>query len=226
MWMLADFDLFLFDFDGLLVNTEEIHFEAYRLLCRRKGYHFPIDFATYQSYALFRADAIRELLYELNPGLESGGAPWKELYLEKKAIYSALVDSKGPQLMTGAAELIEWLSERGKKSAIVTHSMRYEVEKIRERLPILKKIDHLITREDYEEPKPSPECYETALRRLARPESRTIGFEDSPRGLMALLGTSVEAVLVSAFLEEKPVQELVKRPFRYVRSLSELVKCG
>ncbi|MGD0665742.1 MAG: HAD hydrolase-like protein, partial [Rhabdochlamydiaceae bacterium] len=37
------FDLFLFDFDGLLVDTEELHFKAYQMLCQGRGYKLPWD---------------------------------------------------------------------------------------------------------------------------------------------------------------------------------------
>ena len=41
---ISNYDLFLFDLDGLLVDTEKLHFEAYKRLCSRFGYELAWDF--------------------------------------------------------------------------------------------------------------------------------------------------------------------------------------
>ena len=62
---------------------------------------------------------------------------------------------------------------------------------------MLHSIPHWITREDYKNPKPSPDGYLEAIKRLAKPGDAIIGFEDSRRGLTALIQAGVHAVLVN-----------------------------
>lgn len=223
MFDLSDYQLFLFDFDGLLVNSEKLHYLAYKSLADQRGYHFSIDFATYLRLALFRSDAIREFIYKSNPGLDAKGPPWQELYAQKKNIYKDILEEEPVSLMEGAEELLLHLEKRNVKRAIVTNSTKYEVERIRSQHPILKTIPYLITKEDYNLPKPSPECYLKAISDFANPTDRTVGFEDSPRGLSALLGTSAEGVFVSSIISKEEMESLVEKKFHHVSSLKHLI---
>ena len=191
---LRDYQLFLFDFDGLLVNTEELQMEAYRHLIEGEGYAMPWDFAAYCRLAHSSATAVRETLYRLFPDLNSD---WPTLYEKKCALYSALLSEGKVALMPGAADLLQALEAGEHKRAVVTHSRSEHLHLIREQLPQLNSIPHWVTREDYSRPKPDPECYQLAINRLASGNDRVIGFEDTPRGLRALLGTRAQAVFVA-----------------------------
>lgn len=219
MLALDHFQLFLFDFDGLLVNTEELHYQAYQLLCKQRGYHFSLDFASYSRLALFSSDGIQKFILGENPIIEERGPLWSELYLKKKALYGQLIREQGVELMAGVEPL---LAEWAERSCIVTNANRHEVESICEKLPILKKITRRITREDYALPKPHPDSYVTAIARFAGPEDNIIGFEDSPRGLTALLGTRAEGVLVSGLFEPSDLAGLFTRPYHHIRSFKDL----
>lgn len=224
MSFISSYQLFLFDFDGLLVDTESLHFEAYQKMCYQRGYHFPLDFSTYLRIALFNAGGIEETIYKSCPELQKQ-APWSVLYEEKKRVYSELVCQNGVKLMAGVERLLTHLEKNKIESCLVTHSRREEVELIRKRNPILNKLTHLITREDYSHPKPSPECYVKAIERHAAGKERVIGFEDSPRGLSALLGCRAEAVLVSPFLTSQEAKAALtsSRPFSFFTSLTDFV---
>ncbi len=216
------YTFFLFDFDGLLVNTEHLHFKAYKQVCSKRGVRLDWSMATYASYALFCATAVKEAIFDQFPHLEKE-ATWETLYDEKKECYLDLLESEALSLMPGVERLLKKLSTENIKSCVVTNSPLEQIESIKERLPLLKTIPHWITREDYKEPKPHPDSYLTALTRFARPGDRVVGFEDSPRGLKALLGASVEAVLVSTVLDEEQLRKIrdeLKKPFVHIPSFT------
>lgn len=187
------FDLFLFDLDGLLVNTERLHFEAYRTLCSQYGYDIPWNFAQYLGVAHSSAEGLRQALH---PHLEARGGEWKTIYSEKKRIYLESLNKGKLSLMPGVEPLLKELASAGLKRCVATHSTREQVEVIKHWLPVLKTIPLWITREDYEAPKPAPDAYLKAIELLADPGDRIIGFEDSFRGLQALQGTSAHPVLI------------------------------
>ncbi|MBS0655353.1 MAG: HAD hydrolase-like protein, partial [Verrucomicrobia bacterium] len=56
---ISHYQLFLFDLDGLLVNTEETHYRAYARMCRDRGFTLPWDFPAYFRIAQSHSDAIR-----------------------------------------------------------------------------------------------------------------------------------------------------------------------
>lgn len=148
------------------------------------------------------------------------------LYREKKACYAQILEEQGVELMPGVEALLTQLAERGVKRAVVTHSSAAQVALLRARHPILHSLPVWITREDYDHPKPAPDCYQRALARLAGEKDRIIGFEDSPRGLRALLGTTAEGVLVTTLFSPQEVAGLAKeigKPFRHIPTFSALI---
>jgi beta-phosphoglucomutase len=202
MEFINKYALFLFDFDGVLVNSEKFHFQAYKLMCEKRGFSFPLDWKGYQKAALFPQGGLKGALYRLLPELEKQEPDWAVLYQEKKALYHDLVSSQPVELMPGVEKLLNRLEQEKKDYCVVTNSNRKEVEEIKKKHPVLARIPKWFTREDYNSPKPDSECYLKAIAYYA-PKGEVAGFEDSPKGLKALLGTSAHAHLVGDALSEE-----------------------
>jgi len=187
------FDLFLFDFDGLLVNTEHLHYQAYVNLLAEEGTELDWGFAQFCSVAHLNASALKDALYVQFPDLNPN---WAELYERKKQIYQALLAGGKVEMMPGAEALLRNVERRGIRRCVVTHSPLVQIEAIRAKHPVLQAIPHWLTRESYKEPKPSPEGYLRAIALWGKTGDRIIGFEDSIRGLQALQQTPALPVLV------------------------------
>lgn len=190
------YQLVLFDFDGLLVNTEELHFLAYKRMCAAHGFNLDWTFDRYVRSAHYSATAVKEDLYRKFPTLKNE-AEWEVLYQEKKRHYIDLLRSGQVSLMPGVEKVLKELEEAKVNRCVVTHSALDLIQLIRSQHPILNTIPHWITREDYGEPKPHSECYLFAISKHASDEDRVIGFEDTPRGIQALLGTRAQPVLIA-----------------------------
>lgn len=179
-----------------MVNTEEAHYLAYKRMCADRGVNLDWDFNRYCQSAHYDADALRKHIYEYFPKLQQQEPDWSILYAEKKRALCTLVSEGVIHLMPGAAELLEALKKANIARAVVTHSPDDLVQMIRKQNPLLNTIPVWITREHYSHPKPNPECYLKAIEMLAKPQDHIIGFEDTPRGLRALMGTRAQPVLV------------------------------
>ncbi|MCP5469103.1 MAG: HAD family phosphatase [Chlamydiales bacterium] len=216
---LQEYQLVLFDFDGVLVDTEALHFEAYKQMCAKRGISLKWDEHEYAQFALYSAYGLRKALVAEYPQLRE--VKWETLYQEKKEAYHELI-SKHVELMPGVQPLLEELA--GRQMCVVTHSPRAQIERIREMHPILQTIPRWITREDYEEPKPSSECYLKAIE-LHEPVEKIVGFEDSPRGLTALLGTRAKGILVTSVLPQEEIARLRKEmpPFEHIQSFDSVL---
>lgn len=193
MQWIHDFDLFLFDFDGLLVNTEHLHYQAYVNVLGEMGHRLDFSFANFLELAHFNSKAWREAIFARIPELE---ADWKRIYEKKKESYLSLVGAGKVELMPGVQELLSALKEANIRRCVVTNSPIEQTELIASQIPLLKTIPKWITREDYEKPKPSSECYLKAIELYGEKGDRIIGFEDSVRGLKALLGTPALPLLI------------------------------
>lgn len=193
---LEENQLFLFDFDGLLVDTEAFHYKAYVKMCAARGFHLDWSFAEYAKIALCSSDGIKKEIYSKFPALYASEPNWKVLYEEKKQAILQLFREEPIPLMPGVESLLKKLQVNSIKHCVVTHSAKELLELICQKNPLLRQIPYWVTREHYVHPKPSPECYNLAIEKYALPGERVIGFEDSWRGLEALCGSKAKPILV------------------------------
>ncbi len=194
---IQDFQLFLFDFDGILVNTEHLHYQAYQKMCLDRGVELPWDFPRYCQAAHFEATGLRDQIYAELPKLKKQEPDWSVLYKGKKTAYASLINEGSVSLMPGVEELLTTLAELGKKRCVVTHSPEEHISILRSQHPILDSIPHWFTREHYSKPKPDPQCYLMAIEKLSKKGDTIIGFEDTPRGLCALQKVPAHAVFLT-----------------------------
>lgn len=185
--------MFLFDLDGLLVNTEEIHYHAYREMLKGQGFALPWDFKTYCMNAHYGTEKLKGAIYREFPDLSPD---WDPLYKEKQGLIVRFLNEGEAHLMPGVEKLLKALNSANIPSCVVTNSPDNFVSIIRQRNPILDHIPYWITRHDYTHPKPDPECYLLAIKRYGT--GRVIGFEDTPRGVNALIKTPAKPVMISS----------------------------
>lgn len=76
---IKEFSLFLFDFDGLLVNTEYLHYQAYQKLVASYGFNLGWSFEKYCSIAHASAEGLRIEILAQFPQLRNKGS-WDTLY--------------------------------------------------------------------------------------------------------------------------------------------------
>jgi HAD superfamily hydrolase (TIGR01509 family) len=221
MRWIHQFKLFLFDFDGLLVNTEELHFLAYKRMLSKYGCDLDWTFDRYCQTAHYSADILKNELYEKFSKLYELQPSWDVLYAEKKEHILTLLKEGHATLMPGVHELLTALHEAKINTVVVTHSPIELIEAARSNNPILNTINHWVTRHDYTHPKPHSECYLKAISLYGKDEDAIIGFEDTPRGLTALLGTRALPVLVcKANYPEIPA--FIERGAKHFQSFTDI----
>lgn len=222
MHWISDYQLFLFDLDGLLVNTEELHFHAYAKMCLNRGFSLPWNFSTYFKIAQADSASIQKELYLALPDLQKEEPSWDVLYAEKRSEYLSILENEPCPMLPGAERLLLELQNRDVKRAVVTHSGLALVKKIKEKNPVLNTIPYWFCREDYERPKPSPDGYLKAIATLASDKDRIIGFEDSFRGMTALMGTRAKPIFVNA-IDEATYQAFEKEGVSVFHTLEDVI---
>lgn len=215
------YQVFLFDFDGLLVDTERLHHAAYLEMARRAGAPVTWDFARFCREAHGKAMGFFDGWEKEYPGILQRGASKEELYEEKKRIYVGMLGSSALRLMEGAEPLLKALEQKDKPRAVVTNSPRDQIETIKNAIPVLRSIPLWLTREDYVAPKPSPEGYLKAIGMLAKPGDKIVGFEDTLKGLQSLLAAGAEGMLIASS-DAGPVEEARHLGARHFESLHSI----
>lgn len=222
MQWIHKFNLFLFDFDGLLVNSEELHFLAYQEMCRDRGYVLTWDLPRFFKAAHFKATGLKEAIYAEFPRLCQEEPNWSVLYEEKKRSYQKLLEKGKINLMPGVQPLLEALKKHGIRRCVVTNSLYEQVEKIKDQNPILQSIPLWITREDYKEAKPAPDGYLLAIKKLGQAGDKIIGFEDSTRGLQALIAAKITQPVLISPAHHPQMADSLPKGVRHFTSLADI----
>ena len=213
--------LILFDFDGLLVDTEKLHHQAYEEALLSFNAPLNINFPTYINLAhAASGTGLKDYIYKTFPNLEG---MWIDIRKKKIEIYSNLLETQ-LNLMPYAEDFIRLITEKKIPSCVVTNSLKKDVDKIRNKIDALNLIPHWLTREDYENPKPAPDGYIKALSLFPHIKSADcIGFEDTLKGVKALQDAKVRPYLICN--PNHPQLEHAKN-IAYYPSFEPFVKVG
>ena len=169
----------VFDNDGLLLDTESVWTRAERDLFERRG----IDFTAGHKRELVGSSAeIAGAILERRLG-EPGRAV--ELIEELNELVIAELEH-GVEAMVGARELLHELKLRGTPIGLVSNSPLRFVWRSLEIVGFEDRFDVVLSAHEVAAPKPSPDPYLEACRRLGvEPGPDVIALEDSPTGVAA-----------------------------------------
>jgi len=175
----------LFDLDGVLADTEPLHWTAYREVLLELGVDVGIE--EYRNRFISRGGGPEYAVDRYRLPITAD-----ELRERKLPRYLALL-RRGVQARPGARAAIERL-RGGFRTAVATNSVRGEVDLILGSLGLAPLLDTVVTREDYRAAKPAPDAYLTAAARVGLGADECVVIEDTPRGLGAALAAGMRAI--------------------------------
>ena len=176
-----DYNLFIFDLDDTLVETEIFHYEAWlHVIKERLGYSFDMSFQYFTSkFHSKQNDSIQSyIVNELNI------KEYENVKKDKNMYFIELVKKNTVKIMEGAQELLEVILLHNKDFVIVTNSLKQNLDYFSDLFPILKKSKKNYYPEILIKKKPHMECYLQVINDF--PNYKCIGFEDSITGIQAL----------------------------------------
>jgi HAD superfamily hydrolase (TIGR01509 family) len=216
-------DAVIFDFDGVIADTEPLHCDAFRKVLEPLGIRF-----TWQEYVVAYMgfddrDAFREA-FRIH-GRSLGDRRLSELVGAKSRVFQDILRN-GVTACPGTLQLIESLHASGVPMAICSGALRTDIDPILSRLGVASRFLHIVTAGDVQKGKPDPEGYLLAYRRLSlsRPSPTTVPWkclavEDTPAGVQAAkrAGLSVLAITSSYVAEELSGADIVTDSLANVR---------
>jgi len=183
------YDSVLFDFDGVLADTEPIHWACWAETLSPLAIELTWD--TYQSNCIGVAD--RNMLVFLAP-LAAEPLDVNTLqphYEAKKALFRQRIGESSP-CPPETVELIRSLSDY--RLAVVSSSGRLEVEPVLERAGIRRRFGAMVFGEDVQRHKPAPDPYLLAAGRMSA--KRPLVVEDSEAGVASARSAGFDVVRV------------------------------
>jgi HAD superfamily hydrolase (TIGR01509 family) len=179
---------FLFDFDGLILDTETASRAGWQWLYREHGHELPPD-----KWALMVGTVDG---WDIWGNLEElVGEPLDRRVWNERRYAHELTLLEAEELRPGIAEYLAFASERGLRRAIVSSASRKWIDMHLERLERAVGWDAIVTADhDAERAKPRPTLYLEALEALGVVAGEAIAFEDSPNGAAAAQAAGIYVV--------------------------------
>lgn len=191
----------VFDFDGVIVDSEPLHFRLFQQLLAEEG--IVLTRAAYDSIYLGMDD--RECFATVlnTHGKPASGSKVSQLIERKSALLMAEVKREVP-LLPGAATLIRTLAQ-SVPVAICSGALRREIETMLEQVGLVSLLVGIVSAEDVAHGKPNPEGYRAALRfvhQSLKPSEKIhaetcLAIEDSVAGISAARAAGMRCLAVA-----------------------------
>ncbi len=177
----------VFDFDGVLVDSEPIRFKAGSQALEVVG--VSLTWERFVRFWLGRTDdaGLRDLLGDR---FAADGA---RVVARRTALYEERLDEV--QAFPNSVQLLRRVPD-GTRLAVATGSRRLEVERILTRLRLFQDFQAIVTAEDYVRAKPAPDPFLAAARRLDISPRSCLVIEDSSAGVTAAHAAGMPVVAV------------------------------
>ncbi|MDE2745497.1 MAG: HAD family phosphatase [Chloroflexota bacterium] len=185
----------IFDMDGVLLDSEPLHYEAVRVLLAEHGVEFPLeDYFRYLGTTLTSTwDDLCER-YPISMPFEQFEARYNSDVLDQ---YLA-----GAPLIRGARELVVKLRDAGVPIAVASSSHRVWVDAALSGAGLREYFDHTTAGDEVSMGKPSPEIYLNAADKLGFDPAQCIAIEDAPAGVESAKAAGMKVVLVRSELTQ------------------------
>lgn len=192
--LVADCEAVLFDFDGVIIDSEWPIYTSWKRVFEGEGHELRIE--TYVQCIGSDFDTWSPEKYL--ESLTGKSYEWQKINAQRQVELES--DLVGVETLSGVRELIQKIKADGKKIAVVSSSTHSWVDSWLEKLDLMKEMDEVVCRGDAPKIKPAPDLYIEACRRLSLAGEACLVIEDSLNGVKAAKAAQCVALAVPSRL--------------------------
>ncbi|MBK1877148.1 HAD family hydrolase [Pelagicoccus mobilis] len=179
---------FIFDWDGVVVDSSQQHEESWEVVAERNGLplfegHFKLGFGK-------RNELIIPTLLKWSEDPDE----IKRLGDEKEAAYREIVRRSGLQPLPGVQAFLESLVKGDMARAVGSSTPRENIDAVTEIIGLSGMFEQVVAAGDVSRGKPDPEVFLKAAERIGRDPANCVVFEDSFSGIEAGLAAGMTVV--------------------------------
>lgn len=179
----------IFDFDGVLVDSERYHFETYSAVFRKYGH--VIDETEYYKYwtslGLGPRGEIDRYQLPLDP---------KKIRDEKRPVFSEYCRNGTIRFFPEARDLVLRLVHAGKVLTIASGTVRPDIEAILKNEDLTDAFSAIAGSDMVEAPKPAPDIFLHALKMVNASPREALVFEDAEKGVGSAKAAGIPVIVV------------------------------
>lgn len=180
----------IFDFDGLILDTETPEMLAWEKAFTEHGLSFPIEKYLNSIGTVSDNHFVQGFMQEM--GLSEGEI--QQTVLAYQSHIATFEHMNHPR--EGVLDLIHDAEKNGLRLAVASNSYRTWVVDNLQRLALDSHFDPICTRDDVTNSKPDPELYNLVLARWGFTSNEVLALEDSPNGIKAAKNAGIFCVAV------------------------------
>jgi beta-phosphoglucomutase len=190
----------IFDFDGVIVDTEPLHYAAFQRLLEPLGLGFSWEQYVETFMGFDDRDAFMEAFKANGTTLSVAEL---QSYIDRKADLFQEIIRDGISAYPGVVDLIRSIHASRTPLAISSGALRSDITPILDTLEIADCFDLIVTAEDVARSKPDPECYRLAhsllneFRQVNLLPGQVLAIEDTPAGIAAAKGAGLQVIAVT-----------------------------
>lgn len=170
----------IFDMDGVLINTEPLHFQIWKQVFAEHG--LEIQHEKYKGCIGSTNDFLLNLIYQ-NYGVDFRNTPGiKERFCEIKDEYIRNGNIPG---IPGVPAVISALRQKGYKMAVASSSMQMYIDACTRIIGVNQYFDLLFSAESVPNPKPAPDVFLAVAEKIGMKPEECLVVEDSRNGSLA-----------------------------------------
>ena len=188
---MPEFQAILFDFDGVLVDSEPVHCDCWREVLAPLG--VPVTWEVYAAHCVGAVDSSMVKVFAKLADPPADPARLWEQYALKKQLFRERM-AANPPFVEGVLEFVRELSAEY-RLGVVSSSSHAEIEPYLEASGIRPYLDTVVGGDDVKRHKPAPDPYVLAGERLGI--QRALAVEDSPPGIESARAAGFAAVEIA-----------------------------
>lgn len=172
---------FIFDLDGVIVDTAKYHYLAWKKLAKKLGFEF-----TKEQNELFKGVSRKrclEILLDIGK-VEATQEQFDRWMIEKNEDYLAHIeDMDASEILPDVTKVLDFLKDR--KIPLALGSASKNAKPILEKVKLLPYFDAIVDGTDVANAKPDPEVFLIAAKKMDVKPENCIVFEDAVAGIEA-----------------------------------------
>ncbi len=188
----------IFDFDGTIIDSEDIHFEMYKEMSLEVNYSLTLG--TYNDVLIGKTD---EQIFEFIISETNSKVDINKLIQKKQNTFIEQLKTGMVSPIIGVVDFIKSLSDNNYKIGLATSAPIEEVKLGLSSFGIIDLFDVIVTVDQVEKGKPAPDVYLKAATDMGLTPDNCLVYEDSIAGVTGAVDAKMNVVAISSINHEK-----------------------
>ncbi len=197
----------IFDFDGTLVDTEKIHYQAFQFSLKKVA---GVEYVSFEDHSnVYTGTGGEFIITQELQRHQVTNVTTDQVLQVKKLAFARLIKKEGLKTIPGAVVILKELGRKQVSSTVVSGGYGSSIEQAMKIANL--STDYFISitsREDYEQPKPDPEGFLKAAEAMGLEPSECLVFEDAPNGIEAAQRAGMSHIAIARYVPEERFREI------------------